>query len=474
MPMPALAALALAPPAQSATLAVSPAFAPGGSPVTARGAGYAPRRRALIRVPGTASVRVRANSRGRFSATLAAPVAAGRRDVRTRRGPRTPLSVLGGAGPALSASVGWSGGARLVMFSTSGTRVRVLGSGFRRRDRAVRIRQSSGRRVTLRVRSRGRVSGSLRLRARAGAEPTLVVVARRRRVSVRLRRPRPPAAAGQPAPVAETGPLLVAAGDVACAPGDTRACQQATTGQLVQSLNPAAVAALGDLQYETGTLAEFRASFDPTWGRFKGLIRPIPGNHEYETPDAAGYFEYFGAAAGAPATGYYSYDLGTWHVIALNSSDRCMFVSCAVGSAQERWLRADLAANPRACVLAYVHQPRFSSGVAGGGETVTAIWRALYEAGADVVLAGHDHIYERFAPQDPDGRNDPARGLRSFVVGSGGAYHSPLMATQPNSEARDNTTFGVLALTLRPTGYDWRFVPVPGGAFTDAGSGACH
>ena len=267
----------------------------------------------------------------------------------------------------------------------------------------------------------------------------------------------------------------MAAGDIACEPGDSGPCRQAATAQVVQSLGPAAVAALGDLQYAEGSAADFRASFDASWGAFKALIRPVPGNHEYRTSGAAGYFEYFGAAAGAPGSGYYSYDLGDWHVIALNSSVECSDVSCSAGSAQERWLRADLAAHPRACVLAYMHHPRFSSGSEHGDSTsVRDLWRALHEAGADVVLAGHDHNYERFAPQNPDGASDPARGLRSFVVGTGGKELRSLGSARPNSEVRDSSSFGVLALALRPGGYDWRFVPAAGGSFTDAGTGACH
>ena len=478
--------LATPAPAQSATLTVSPAVVPGGSAFAAGGAGFGSRGRVSVRIGRAASTGVRADAKGSFAVTLAAPRRAGRVGVRARARGRAaagaPLSVVARRAPALSGSVGWSGGRRLTIYSVSATRLRVVGAGFSGRDRRISIRTRGSRAVTLRVRSRGRAAGSLRgslrLRARRGSEPSLVVISRRSRVRLRLRGPGSASLPGGgrlggPKPVA--APLLVAAGDIACAPGASDACQQAATAQLVQSLNPAAVAALGDLQYEEGSMADFRASFEPTWGRFKGMIRPIPGNHEYRTSGAGGYFEYFGAAAGAPGRGYYSYDLGAWHVIALNSNDDCSVVSCSAGSPQEQWLRADLAANPRACVLAYVHAPRFSSGREHGDSTsVRDLWRALHEAGADVVLAAHDHGYERFAPQDPDGLSDPARGLRSFVVGTGGKEIEPFGKPRPNSEVRDYSSFGVLALTLRPSGYDWRFVPVPGAGFTDAGSGACH
>ncbi len=186
------------------------------------------------------------------------------------------------------------------------------------------------------------------------------------------------------------------------------------------------------------------------------------------------YFDYFGAAAGDPKTGYYSYELGTWHIIVLNSE--CKDVGgCDSGSPQEKWLRADLAANPAACTLAYWHKPLFSSGGAHGNDlTVKALWQALYEANADVIVGGHDHDYERFAPQQPDGAADPARGIREFVVGTGGKNHRPFGPPIRNSEVRDATAFGVLKVTLKPGGYDWQFIPEAGKSFTDSGTGACH
>src|SRR5581483_6223433 len=213
--------------------------------------------------------------------------------------------------------------------------------------------------------------------------------------------------------------------------------------------------------------------YAPTWGRFKARTRPAVGNHEYVTPGAAGYFAYFGAAAGDPATGYYSYDLGAWHVIVLNGN--CGEVGgCGAGSAQQQWLAADLAAHPVVCTLAYWHQPRFSSGPHASDGAYRPFWQTLYDAGADVVLNGHDHIYERFLPQTPGGLLDTARGLRQFTVGTGGASQYGIAFPLATSEVRNGQVYGVLKLTLHPRGYDWEFVPVAGESFTDSGSDHCH
>ncbi len=277
-------------------------------------------------------------------------------------------------------------------------------------------------------------------------------------------------------------PVIAAAGDIACDPGinafnggdGTRgACRQKYTSNLLVDGEYAAVLPLGDNQYEGGSLADYRHSYAPSWGRVLDITYPVPGNHEYGTPQAAGYFAYFGRRAGAPARGYYSYDIGAWHLIALNSN--CGAVGgCGRGSPQERWLRADLAAHTASCTLAYWHHPRFSSGLHGDDETYIAFWRTLYAAGADVVLVGHDHDYERFAPQDALGRADPARGIREFVVGTGGRSRYPFRLPRPNSEARNFGTYGILTLTLHRNSYDWRFVPEAGKTFTDAGSATCH
>jgi hypothetical protein len=289
---------------------------------------------------------------------------------------------------------------------------------------------------------------------------------------------RPVAAGTAPAVAAEAGEVVVAAaGDIACHPEEiaagNRPCRQGTTADLLAGLRPDAVLPLGDLQYRDGDLASFQAVYEQTWGRFKAVSRPAVGNHEYGTRDAAGYFAYFGAVAGEPARGWYSYDLGSWHLIALNSE--CRHIGgCGPGSPQERWLRADLAAHPATCTLAYWHEPRFSSGHHGDKPELDAFWRALHEAGADLVLNGHDHDYERFAPQDPQGILDDTRGIRQFVVGTGGANHRAFATVKPNSEVRNADAFGVLVLKLGVERYQWRFLPEPGKEFTDAGAGDCH
>jgi acid phosphatase type 7 len=268
-------------------------------------------------------------------------------------------------------------------------------------------------------------------------------------------------------------PVVMAAGDIACPPGRAvmaTACRQEATSDLLSGAT--AVLTLGDNQYRDGTLAEFQGSFEASWGRFKGVMHPSAGNHEYHTAGAAGYFDYFGSSAGARGEGYYSFNLGSWHLIALNSN--CAEVGgCESGSPQEVWLRSDLAANPAACVLAYWHHPRFSSGQHGGSSAYTAFWSDLYSAGADLVLVGHDHDYERFAPQTPDGAPDAARGIRQFVVGTGGKRLREFVSIEANSEVRNSSTFGVLKLVLHTTGYEWEFVPETGKTFTDSGSASC-
>jgi hypothetical protein len=260
---------------------------------------------------------------------------------------------------------------------------------------------------------------------------------------------------------------LVAAGDIATCGSDG----QVQTAALVDAI-PGTVAALGDLAYENGTPQEFASCYEPSWGRFKARTRPIPGNHEYHTPGAAGYFGYWGATAGPPGLGYYSYDLGAWHVIALNSN--CADVSCAPGSPQEQWLRADLAAHRTTCTVAYWHHPRFSTGQVGSNSNLQAFWQVLYDAGAELVLAGHAHNYQRWAPLNAARAIDRPRGLRQIVVGTGGRVFHPVRPQVPEQEAVNDDTFGVLRLTLKASGYDWQFVPVAGRTFTDSGSGSCH
>jgi hypothetical protein len=273
---------------------------------------------------------------------------------------------------------------------------------------------------------------------------------------------------------------VVAAGDIACDPADagynggagtaTR-CHMLATSDVALGLSPAAVLLLGDNQYENGALAKYQASYDPSWGRLKAVTRPVPGNHEYVTANAQGYFDYFGLAAGDPAKGWYSSDLGGWHLVALSSN--CAAIGgCAASSAQGLWLAADLAAHPGVCTLAYWHHPRFSSGPHGNDPLSQDFWTLLRSAGADLVLNGHDHGYERFAPQSPAGAADPG-GPREFVVGTGGKDLTSVTTVRANSEVRNYGSFGVLDLTLYPNGYEWRFLS-DAGAVLDSGHGLCH
>lgn len=285
----------------------------------------------------------------------------------------------------------------------------------------------------------------------------------------------PPAPSG-------SAPVLAAVGDIACDPaagkfnggaGTSTSCRQMATSDLVVQRGADAVAALGDIQYEDASLANFQASYDPSWGRLKSITRPAVGNHEYLTAGAKDYYTYFGAAAGDPAKGYYSYDLGAWHIVVLNSN--CGEVGgCGAGSPQERWLRADLAAHSnQVCTAAYWHHPRWSGGEHGDHSSVGALYQALYDNKAEVVLSGHDHTYERFAERAPDGSSASGRGIRQFVVGTGGKNHYA-MTTGPYTQAANDDTFGVLFLTLKPTAYAWEFVPEAGKTFTDSGSTSCR
>ena len=320
--------------------------------------------------------------------------------------------------------------------------------------------------------------------------------------------------------------VVAAAGDIACSafppadrakktsdrklptkdagvPADGRpahSCAAKGTADLLRSLKPTAVLPLGDLQYECGTEQDFANSYAPTWGQYLPISHPVIGNREYGRAcgreDASGYFKYFGQAAGQNQKGWYSFDLGPWHLIALNSE--CSYGrgtqkvnGCATGSEQERWLKSDLAAHPNLCTLAYWHEPRFSSGQHGDAVQMADIWNDLVAAHVDVVLAGHNHVYERFepigvTPPPPAGRRaagaavfqDPIldpQGIQQFVVGTGGKNHNPFKRPPLRGESvRNDTTFGVLALTLTSSRYEWKFVPVKGGTFQDQGKAACH
>lgn len=284
----------------------------------------------------------------------------------------------------------------------------------------------------------------------------------------------PGLAATTTAPAAPTGPVpppatVLIAGDIAsCAwSGDRK------TADIIKS-RAGIVMTAGDNAYQTGSVAQYRDCYDPTWGQFKSRTRPVPGNHDWGTPGAAGYFGYFGSNAGPAGRGYYAFNAGTWRIYALTGD--CWAVGgCKAGTPQYTWLEADLAAHPRACVMAAWHQPRFSSGPHGNSGAVVPLERLLYVNGAEIVVNGHDHHYERFGLARPNGNPDPARGIREFVVGTGGAPLYPFRTTlAPNSEVRNASTHGVLRLRLDAGAYAWKFLPVAGKTFTDEGSGTCH
>lgn len=258
-------------------------------------------------------------------------------------------------------------------------------------------------------------------------------------------------------------PVLVGAGDIA----DCSTTTDGATAALLDLID-GTIFTTGDNAYPLGRAVDFANCYAPTWGRHRTRTRPSPGNHDYyASPDAAPYFAYFGAYAGPGGAGYYSYNLGAWHIVSLNSN-----VDAQAGSAQELWLRADLAANPTPCTLAYWHHPLFSSGRHGNDPTMRDVYQTLHEAGADVVVTGHDHDYEQFHRQNADGVADLS-GMRQFVVGTGGTSLRPFAVIKPNSAVRESGAHGVLKLTLHPASYDWQFVPIAGQTFTDAGTRPC-
>jgi len=279
-----------------------------------------------------------------------------------------------------------------------------------------------------------------------------------------------------------SAPVIAAAGDIACERanprfnkglGTERHCHMQATYEVLRSLEPDAILGLGDNINDMAPHDEFLGAFDPSWGKLKPLIRPIPGDAEYQVPGAAGYFQYFGSAAGDPAKGYYSFNVGSWHVVALNSNCR-KIDGCGPRSPQAEWLRADLAASQARCTLAYTHNPRVSSASGGDFAQIDALWRVLADNGVELLLSGHHHNYERFAPLNADLALDEQRGVQQFVVGTGG--HSTGVPGSPRqmSVVRNGDTFGVLRLSLRADGFDWRFIPEVGRSFSDRGSASCH
>ncbi len=268
-------------------------------------------------------------------------------------------------------------------------------------------------------------------------------------------------------PVQANDAVLAGAGDIASCGNDGAEA----TARLLDGIE-GTVFTLGDNVLDHGSEDEYAACYDITWGRHRDRTRPVPGNHDYETGGATGYFGYFGENAGTPGEGWYAYDLGDWRVLALNSN--CDDVGgCREGSPQLDWLESELAANPARCTLAYMHHPRFTSTPSGDDVNLDAIWALLYAHGAEIVMSGHAHTYERFAPMDPEGNPDPA-GIVQFVVGTGGNDLHAFDRISRHSEVRNDDTHGVLRLTLRPDSYDWAFIPVEAGDFSDVGNGSCH
>jgi acid phosphatase type 7 len=279
--------------------------------------------------------------------------------------------------------------------------------------------------------------------------------------------PSDPAAGASPIGDPSGDPVLVGAGDIA----DCTLDDDSATAGLIAAI-AGTVFTAGDNAYPDGTADQFRDCYGPTWGKFVDRTRPAAGNHDWGTRDLTGYLGYFGATAEPNDASWYSYDLGTWHVVVLDSD--CTSVGgCGAESAQGRWLSADLATSTARCTLAIWHHPRFSTGEHGDDPDVAPFWRSLYDAGADVVINGHDHDYERFAPQDPNAHEDRARGIREFVVGTGGAALRTFPTTAANSELRTTIAHGVIRLVLHHSAYAWSYIPTTG-AFTDSGSGQCH
>lgn len=488
----------------AAVVSATPAVVWPGAKVRLQASGFQPRARGVARLTGARSVRFRVDGRGRAGVVLAVPVRvrAGRRVLRVRAGRRsvsTTLSFVGARRPA-STIVVLSGGQRVLLDPARarvGERFTLKATGFARR--AILDVRFAGARV---ARRRANTNGALTIvrsvpRVASGAR-AVRVVSGRTVVNLRFVVLTPPPAPPPPPPAPPAPRVIAAAGDIACSPNDPNfngglgtpnVCRQQATSDLLVGKGYSDVLTLGDTQYDCNTAADFAGSFHPSWGRVKPIIHPTTGNHEYKAtnpddygvpgcgPNAGGYFGYFGAAAGDPSRGYYSFEIGGWHVISLNTNDAsatgCPVVSCALGSPQEQWLRADLAAHRTACTLAIWHHPLFSSKAPSMASR--PFWDALYAAGAEIVLNAHVHHYERFSPQRPDGAADPASGIAQFVVGTGGKSLESAGSPGPGSNSAAATqTFGVLELTLKATSYDWRFVPEAGRTFSDAGSAACH
>ena len=458
-------------------MSLTPARGSADTEALIQGAGFGRARVVAVTAGRTRLTRARTGRGGSFRATVKIPAGAGGTVlVRTRSTGRRSqrvvnrFAVSSRPGAGTTGELATSSGERLrwtLTGAAGGATVELRGSGFRR-SRGVTIVSAGPEATRARTDRRGRFAVRFTAGLRGGRATVRV------RVAGRTLRIGGPVAAD---------PVIAAAGDIACDPrepnfnggnGTATACRQKSTSDAVASINPTAVLPLGDLQYNGGAPSSYRVSYGPTWGRFRDISFPVLGNHD--TGRAPGYFGFFGPRVGSPERAFYSYDLGAWHLVALDTNyDNCHEVTgvdCNLAGVQLQWLRADLAAHRNRCVVAYFHYPRFSSGTHGDHPTVQPIWEALYAARADVVLVGHDHDYERFAPQDPVGRADP-NGLRQFVVGTGGRDLRLFHQIKANSEVRRNDTYGVLKLTLHATSYDWEFVPEAGRPFRDSGTGTC-
>jgi hypothetical protein len=264
-----------------------------------------------------------------------------------------------------------------------------------------------------------------------------------------------------PGPIVPTT-VLLAAGDIGLC-GSRGAAQ---TGEMLDGMQ-GTILAVGDLAYPHGAVEDYVSCFDPVWGRHKSRTKPAPGNHEYESPGAQPYFDYFGAAAGPSGLGYYSFKAGDWLVLSLNSN-----VPVGGTTAQAQWIRSELAASTARCALAYFHHPLYSSGPNGDNARLAGLWQLLYDNGVDVIVSAHEHLYERYGPMTPDGQRNDTKGIRQFIVGTGGAGLYSIQRLHPLSEMQI-ISHGLLKLTLSAQGYQWEFLQVDG-ARGDFGQDVCH
>lgn len=500
-PFVALVAGAAAAPASAATVTVLPARSAAGSKVAVSASGFRARAPFSVRRGAHRLALRRTDRNGRllllFFVPRATPVGPLLLTIGTHR-LRIPVTIrvlLRGQSRTTSLTAG-SGAPRAllspVVALSAAARV-VYSWGWRARSQ-VALSVAGARLGSARATRGGYVSFRLPLLSSAGTHQ-FVLTAPGRRLAVPFATSRStPAPTPTPTPVPIPTPtptptpvptppppapdiVVGAAGDIACAAdvaSTPTTCQQQATSDLVSGMNPDAVLPLGDTQYQNGELSNFQDVYGPSWGRFNAFAYPVPGDNEYGSGTADGYFQYFGARAGDASKGYYAFSLGNWRVYALNTNDNCLRVSCSAGSAQETWLRQDLADHPATCQLAYWHQPLFNSGFAGSFTKIKAIWADLQAAGVELVLNGHDHHYERFARQAAGGAPDSA-GPREFIVGTGGKSHAKVPTNvADNSQVANYDTFGALRLTLRNTGYDWKFIAEAGKTFTDSGSESCH